>query len=291
MARRTKEEAQVTRERLLDAAEAIFRERGVTRTSLAEVAAAAGLTRGAVYWHFKDKADLFRAMCDRATLPLDAMFESTRQRHVLGSAGHAARAVDRRAAEPGGRSARAERVRDRLPQERAGRRTGGPRQRAPAGTLRMPDADRGHPAAQRRTRAVAGGHRSPPGDAGAARADGRDHARVGARPRRVRSRRRRRRPSSTCSSPGSRPARRGGRRPMPRSPRRSRSPRPSDFPRHRQAGRAGTTKIAQSCRAGRVTAVLASAAPAAMLHCGKRGIMTDPPTNLVLVTTWEAFNA
>jgi TetR/AcrR family acrAB operon transcriptional repressor len=80
MARRTKEEAQATRERLLDAAEAIFRERGVTRTSLSEVAAAAGLTRGAVYWHFKDKADLFRAMCDRATLPLDAMFESAGNR-------------------------------------------------------------------------------------------------------------------------------------------------------------------------------------------------------------------
>ena len=48
---------------------------GVTRTSLAEVATAAGMTRGAVYWHFKDKADLFRAMCDRATLPLEANFE------------------------------------------------------------------------------------------------------------------------------------------------------------------------------------------------------------------------
>ena len=75
MARKTKEEAQVTRERLLDAAENLFRERGVTRTSLAEVATAAGMTRGAVYWHFKDKADLFRAMCERATLPLDAAFE------------------------------------------------------------------------------------------------------------------------------------------------------------------------------------------------------------------------
>ena len=53
----------------------MFRDRGVTRTSLAEVATAAGMTRGAVYWHFKDKADLFRAMCDRATLPLDTMFE------------------------------------------------------------------------------------------------------------------------------------------------------------------------------------------------------------------------
>lgn len=75
MARRTKEEAQATRERLLDAAETLFRAQGVTRTSLAEVATAAGMTRGAVYWHFKDKADLFRAMCDRATLPLEANFE------------------------------------------------------------------------------------------------------------------------------------------------------------------------------------------------------------------------
>ncbi len=75
MARKTREEALATRERLLDAAERIFRERGVTRTSLAEIAASAGVTRGAVYWHFEDKADLFRAMCDRATLPLDANFE------------------------------------------------------------------------------------------------------------------------------------------------------------------------------------------------------------------------
>jgi TetR/AcrR family acrAB operon transcriptional repressor len=73
MARKTKLEAAITREQLLDAAERVFRERGVSRTSLAEVAAAAGVTRGAVYWHFKDKADLFEAMCARATLPLDAL--------------------------------------------------------------------------------------------------------------------------------------------------------------------------------------------------------------------------
>lgn len=71
MARRTKSEAAITREQLLDAAERVFCERGVTRTSLAEVAAAAGVTRGAVYWHFRDKADLFDAMCERATLPLE----------------------------------------------------------------------------------------------------------------------------------------------------------------------------------------------------------------------------
>src|SRR5437870_12719349 len=73
MARKTKMQAAVTREQLLDAAERVFREQGVAHTSLTEVAASAGVTRGAVYWHFKDKADLFSAMCERATLPLDAM--------------------------------------------------------------------------------------------------------------------------------------------------------------------------------------------------------------------------
>ena len=73
MARKTKEAAAVTRAQVLDAAERVFCERGVTGTSLAEIAAAAGVTRGAVYWHFKDKADLYAAMCQRATLPLDTM--------------------------------------------------------------------------------------------------------------------------------------------------------------------------------------------------------------------------
>jgi TetR/AcrR family acrAB operon transcriptional repressor len=75
VARRTKEDAAFTREQLLDAAERVFLERGVAHTSLAEVAAAAGVTRGAVYWHFRDKSDLFDAMCERARLPLEAMLD------------------------------------------------------------------------------------------------------------------------------------------------------------------------------------------------------------------------
>ena len=73
MARRTKEEAAITREQLLDAAESVFRRRGIARSSLAEVAAAAGVTRGAVYWHFRDKADLCAAMCERTLLPMETM--------------------------------------------------------------------------------------------------------------------------------------------------------------------------------------------------------------------------
>lgn len=72
MARRTKEDAQRTRERILDMAEREFHRRGVSRTSLEQVAAAAGVTRGAVYWHFRNKADLFNAMMNRVTLPLES---------------------------------------------------------------------------------------------------------------------------------------------------------------------------------------------------------------------------
>ena len=73
MARRTKDEAQETRNRILDAAEHLFSERGVSRTSLEDIAQAAGVTRGAIYWHFKDKSDLFAAMVNRVTLPMEAM--------------------------------------------------------------------------------------------------------------------------------------------------------------------------------------------------------------------------
>lgn len=73
MVRKTKEEAAETRRRLLDAAEALFQRKGVSRTSLAEIAETAGVTRGAVYWHFKDKADLFDAMMERGTEPLRAL--------------------------------------------------------------------------------------------------------------------------------------------------------------------------------------------------------------------------
>jgi len=76
MVRRTKEEALETREQVLDAAERIFRERGVGHASLAEVADAAGVTRGAIYHHFASKVDLFEAMLARAEMPLDAAFDA-----------------------------------------------------------------------------------------------------------------------------------------------------------------------------------------------------------------------
>ena len=72
MARKTKEDALVTRALILDAAERVFHLRGVSRTSLQEIAKDAGLTRGAIYWHFENKGELFHAMMERVTLPLMA---------------------------------------------------------------------------------------------------------------------------------------------------------------------------------------------------------------------------
>lgn len=71
MVRKTKEEAEATRRGILDAAEQVFQARGVGASSLQDIAQAAGVTRGAVYWHFKDKADLFDAMMQRVCLPFD----------------------------------------------------------------------------------------------------------------------------------------------------------------------------------------------------------------------------
>ncbi|MFZ5544551.1 MAG: TetR family transcriptional regulator [Pseudomonadota bacterium] len=82
MVRRTKEEALATRNRILDAAEALFQQRGVSRTSLHEIAEAAEVTRGAIYWHFRDKADLFNAMMERATMPFEEAMGGCGQRRA-----------------------------------------------------------------------------------------------------------------------------------------------------------------------------------------------------------------
>ncbi len=58
MARKTKQQALETRQHILDVAMRLFSQQGVSATSLAQIAQAAGVTRGAIYWHFKDKSDL-----------------------------------------------------------------------------------------------------------------------------------------------------------------------------------------------------------------------------------------
>lgn len=76
MARKTKAEAEQTRRQILDAARQVFHARGVTRTTLEQVAQAAGVTRGAVYWHFANKTELFFALREEISLPLLDQFHS-----------------------------------------------------------------------------------------------------------------------------------------------------------------------------------------------------------------------
>jgi TetR/AcrR family acrAB operon transcriptional repressor len=69
MVRKTKEEADLTRRQIIDAARRVFLEFGVSHTTLEKIAATAGVTRGAVYWHFRNKTELFFAMREQAILP------------------------------------------------------------------------------------------------------------------------------------------------------------------------------------------------------------------------------
>ncbi|MBF7141754.1 MULTISPECIES: TetR family transcriptional regulator [Pseudomonas] len=71
MVRRTKEEALETRQQIVEAAEHAFYERGVANTTLADIATRAGVTRGAIYWHFSNKADVLQALLDSLSEPLE----------------------------------------------------------------------------------------------------------------------------------------------------------------------------------------------------------------------------
>src|ERR1700693_4067661 len=74
--RRTKEEAALTREQLLRAALTVFRNQGYATTTLDDVASAAGVTRGAIYWHFGGKAELYNALVSEHLTRTYAVFES-----------------------------------------------------------------------------------------------------------------------------------------------------------------------------------------------------------------------
>ena len=62
--RRTKEEAAVTRATVLKAALSVFSAKGYAAATLDDVGSAAKVTRGAIYWHFKSKADLYNTLVE-----------------------------------------------------------------------------------------------------------------------------------------------------------------------------------------------------------------------------------
>ena len=58
-----------TQARILDAAIALFAERGYDGASITVIAARAGVSRATVFWHFNDKASLFQEACRRMLVP------------------------------------------------------------------------------------------------------------------------------------------------------------------------------------------------------------------------------
>ncbi|MDO5620901.1 MAG: TetR family transcriptional regulator [Paracoccus sp. (in: a-proteobacteria)] len=73
--RRTKDDAEQTRTAILDAAEVMFCARGIDGTTLEAISRSAGVTRGALYWHFRDKTDLLIALYDRCKMARHALLE------------------------------------------------------------------------------------------------------------------------------------------------------------------------------------------------------------------------
>ncbi|QBH97569.1 TetR family transcriptional regulator [Limnobaculum zhutongyuii] len=74
MARKTKIEALITRQNILNAALEIFSSKGFTSTSLSDISTLAKVTRGAIYWHFENKDDILHEIfCD---------FEMMKSEHI-----------------------------------------------------------------------------------------------------------------------------------------------------------------------------------------------------------------
>ena len=87
MPKRTHEEAMLTKQQIMDAAYKVFSEKGYDKTSLSDIAREAGVTRGAIYWHFEDKAEL---LCE--------LIRGMAEKHNL--AGHLRRAADPEETDP-----------------------------------------------------------------------------------------------------------------------------------------------------------------------------------------------
>ncbi|WCR44264.1 TetR family transcriptional regulator [Stutzerimonas stutzeri] len=77
--RRTKEDAEQTRLKIIAAALELFSRNGYLNTTLAMIAEAAGFSRGPIYWHFKSKDELYEAVLAYSQEPLEQLIEQSRQ--------------------------------------------------------------------------------------------------------------------------------------------------------------------------------------------------------------------
>ncbi len=80
--KRTKEEAQQTREKIFDAGLKVFSLKGYSGATLNDVAREAGITRGAIYWHYKNKEAFFREVEARLETYYDDVIEKISRSEV-----------------------------------------------------------------------------------------------------------------------------------------------------------------------------------------------------------------
>ncbi|SDS96281.1 transcriptional regulator, TetR family [Halopseudomonas xinjiangensis] len=71
--RRTKEDAEKTRLKIIEAALTLFSRNGYSNTTLAMIGTEAGFSRGPIYWHFKNKDDLYQAVLAYSQEPLERL--------------------------------------------------------------------------------------------------------------------------------------------------------------------------------------------------------------------------
>ncbi|MFT6429404.1 MAG: TetR/AcrR family acrAB operon transcriptional repressor [Halopseudomonas sp.] len=77
--RRTKEDAEKTRLKIIEAALTLFSRNGYSNTTLGMIGAEAGYSRGPIYWHFKNKDDLYQAVLAYSQEPLENLINSAAQ--------------------------------------------------------------------------------------------------------------------------------------------------------------------------------------------------------------------
>ncbi|MDF1630208.1 MAG: TetR family transcriptional regulator [Alcanivoracaceae bacterium] len=73
--RRSKKDAEKTRQKVIEAALKLFSRNGYSQTTLAMIAAETGYSRGPIYWHFKNKDELFQAILGYSQTPLQQMVD------------------------------------------------------------------------------------------------------------------------------------------------------------------------------------------------------------------------
>ncbi len=75
--RKTREEAEETRRQILEAAKRVFERKGYNATRLEDIAREINMTRGVIYWHFKNKTDLFLQLVNQSVDEAIACFHKT----------------------------------------------------------------------------------------------------------------------------------------------------------------------------------------------------------------------